>query len=473
MFEERSLGRFELLERIGRGAFGEVWRARDPRLHRIVAIKTPHGGSLATLEQRERFQREARIASQLRHPGIVTIYEIGECDGAPIIVSEYVRGVPLHELLSVHRLPERETATLLAEVAEALEYAHSCGAVHRDIKPANIMVERRGPTTDGGSDLAAVGRPKLMDFGLALLQKAEITMTLEGQILGTPAYMSPEQAAGHSHEVDGRSDVYSLGAVMYQMLTGELPFRGSKLMLVEQVLHGEPRPPRKFNRRIPKDLETICLKAMSKRPEQRYDRARDFAEDLRRWLKGEPILARPTQWWERSWRWCRRHPVEASLSAAVLLLLLGLIVGQSVAYQRIQQQQRLTLHQRELAVDALIEAIALARPDSLPSLIPKVQQLEDAARPALRRRFDQETTTPEQRVNLACGLSVLAPPRRLPDLDRVPANGRTVPQRGEGFGRTIRDRLATTPPDARRNSRSPGTLTYRRDSLRAGQTRRI
>jgi WD40 repeat protein/tetratricopeptide (TPR) repeat protein len=314
----RTVGRFVLEVALGSGAFGTVYRARDPGLDRAVAVKVPRPGTLDGPGVRERFLREARSSAQLRHPHIVTVHEVGEHDGVPYLVSDLVEGVTLADRLTADRPGVRPAAELVADVADALQYAHAHGVTHRDVKPSNIMLD-------------ADGRPRVMDFGLAKRDAGEVTMTLEGQVLGTPAYMSPEQARGEGHTVDGRSDVYSLGVVLYQLLAGELPFRGNVRMQLHQVLHDEPRPPRKLNDRIPRDLETICLKAMAKEPARRYQSAGELAADLRRWLKGEPVQARPVGQAEKLWRWCRRNPRVARLTAAFMALLLLTAVGSTVA----------------------------------------------------------------------------------------------------------------------------------------------
>jgi serine/threonine-protein kinase len=321
----QKIGRFELTSVLGHGAFGTVYKAHDIELDRTVAVKVPRAGNLVGAQELDRFLREARSAGQLRHPSIVTVHEVGQRDGLPYLVSDFVQGVTLTDLLSARRPGYQEAAELVAAVADALQYAHEQGVVHRDVKPSNIMV---------GDD----GKPCVMDFGLAKREAGEITMTVEGQVLGTPAYMAPEQAKGEGHAVDGRADVYSLGVVLYQLLTGELPFRGTPRMLLHQVLHDEPRPPRSLNDRIPRDLETVCLKAMAKEPGRRFRTARDCAADLRRWLNGEPIVARPVATAERLWRWCRRNPRVAGLSAAVLTLLVTVVVVSTAMAVRISKE---------------------------------------------------------------------------------------------------------------------------------------
>ncbi len=313
-----TLGKFELIEPIGRGAFGTVYRGRDIQLQRTVAIKVPRSGQLATDEDEDRFIREARNVAQLQHPGIVPVFEVGRSDTFPYIVSEFVQGITLADALTARKFGFRESAKLVAQIAAALQHAHVQGVVHRDLKPSNIM-------------LTADDSPRVMDFGLAKRDAGEITMTVEGQVLGTPAYMSPEQASGQAHHVDGRSDIYSLGGILYELLTGDLPFRGNQRMLLHQVLNDEPRSPRTLNDRIPRDLETICLKAMAKEPGRRYQTAQALGDDLANYLAGQPITARPIGRMERSWRWCRRNPRAALLTCSVALLLATAAVTSTIA----------------------------------------------------------------------------------------------------------------------------------------------
>jgi TolB-like protein len=308
-----SLGDYELLEEIGRGGQGVVFRARQKSLNRTVALKIIGLGQWASKAHIRRFRLEAEAAARLDHPCIVPIYEVGERDGSCYFSMKFIEGGQLDEVVKRTPMPVRQAAELMAKVARTVHYAHEHGILHRDIKPGNILLDVRG-------------EPHLTDFGLARLLESESTVTRTLEVLGTPSYMAPEQAAGNNTKLTSATDVYGLGAVLYQLLTGHPPFAGGTTYeTIKLVLETEPRQPRLWNPKIDRDLSTICLKCLEKDPVHRYNSALALAEDLERWLKHEPIRARHTGVFTRGKKWVRRNPTTALLFA--LLLAFGATVG--------------------------------------------------------------------------------------------------------------------------------------------------
>jgi WD40 repeat protein/tRNA A-37 threonylcarbamoyl transferase component Bud32 len=311
---QRRIARFQIVRELGAGAFGTVYQAYDPQLDREVALKVPRPGTLDSPHRVERFLREAQSAARLRHPHIVPVYDAGRDGEHYYIASAFIGGQTLAHAVEKGPLDFRRAAAIGRDLAEALGYAHRQGIVHRDVKPANVMLDEQGEA-------------HLMDFGLAARQDSAEKLTHDGAILGTPAYMAPEQARGQQGEAKPAADQYSLGVVLYELLTGKTPFEGPPQIVLFNAIHTEPPAPRSLNPWVPADLETICLKALAKRPGERYADGRLLADDLRRWLEGEPIQARRLNVAERAWRWCRRNPALAVVSASAvgLLLLVALI----------------------------------------------------------------------------------------------------------------------------------------------------
>ena len=311
----QTLGDYDLIRRIGYGGMGVVYLARDRRLNRLVALKSRLSFGRDENYCLDRFLSEARVLAQLDHPSILPIHEVGQHGDATYIVTPFIEGQSLASLLSTSGpLPGREAAQLIAQIADAVDHVHRCGIIHRDIKPSNIL-------------LNVVGRPILMDFGLAKAEEDEASLSRVGQVLGTPAYMSPEQASCSASVNDPRTDIYSLGATLYALLTGGPPFKGSSALdTLRRLLDEEPPRPRLLNPAVDNDLEAICLKALQREPAQRYVTAHDLAEDLRRYLRGEPTVARPPGVSERALRYARRHLRSTLLTLVTVggLILVGL-----------------------------------------------------------------------------------------------------------------------------------------------------
>src|SRR5881227_2606514 len=301
-----ELGDYELLEEIGRGGQGVVFRARQKSLNRTVALKVISLGQWASKAHLKRFRLEAEAAARLEHPGIVPIHEVGERNGSCYFSMKLVEGGQLDEVVRRTPMSIRQAAELIAKVARTVHYAHEHGILHRDIKPGNILLDQKG-------------EPHLTDFGLARLVETESTMTRTLDVLGTPSYMAPEQATGNNAAVSSVTDIYGLGAVLYQLLTGQPPFAGGATYeTIKLLLDTEPRLPRLLNPKIDRDLSTICLKCLEKDPKRRYSSALALAEDLERWLKHEPIQARHTGVFARGGKWVRRNPTSALLVASLV-----------------------------------------------------------------------------------------------------------------------------------------------------------
>ena len=373
-----QIAHFELIERLGMGEFGTVWKARDTILDRTVALKIPRREHLDATSI-EKFMREARAAAQLRHPNIVSTHEVGRHANTIYIVIDYIRGISLADMVSDHRLSMRDAVSIVSKVSDALEHAHLNGVIHRDLKPSNILVDEHG-------------EPHLMDFGLAKRKETEVTITTDGAILGTPAYMSPEQARGEASRVDGRSDIYSLGVILFQLLTGELPFRGSMRILLHKVIHDDPPAPRSLEGRVPRDLDTICLKCLEKEPSRRYSDAGELAAELRRFQAGEPVLARRTGWLGKTMKWIRRNRAVALLLATIAATLItATAVSSYFGWKAAQSATR--ADQQALAVtdtlyDSLIQAVQLTR-----------QVRQQGYGDTVRQLLDRASNLPTTRVN--------------------------------------------------------------------------
>ncbi len=319
---------YEIVGILGQGGMSVVYLARQAALNRLVALKVIRARVYADPEVAARFRDEAEAAARFQHPNLVQVYEVGEFEGLGYLVLEYVAGGNLQQKLAGNPQPPREAARLIEQLARALHYAHQRGIVHRDIKPANVV-------------LTEEGIPKVTDFGLAKLMERENGLTRTGDIMGTPSYMAPEQARGTPADVTAAADIYALGAILYEMLTGRPPFKGSTPLF-------DPEPGRRagcaaagrLQRHLPREVETICLKCLEKDPRKRYATAEDLADDLRRFLEDRPILARRIGRAEWLWRWCRREPVKAALAASLVLAVIAGFLGVAVQMRRAEGKAR-------------------------------------------------------------------------------------------------------------------------------------
>jgi WD40 repeat protein/serine/threonine protein kinase len=364
---------YEVLGELGRGGMGVVYRARQAGLNRVVALKVILAGEHAGEAERARFRAEAEAVARLQHPNVVQVHEVGEHGGLPFFSLEYVEGGSLADRLDGTPWPAPRAAALVETLARAVRAAHERGVVHRDLKPANVL-------------LTADGTPKVTDFGLAKRLDADKGPTQTGAVVGTPNYMAPEQAAGQGKAVGPAADVYALGALLYELLTGRPPFKGpTPLDTVLQVLADEPVPPARLQPRTPRDLETICLRCLRKEPARRYASALDLADDLRRFRSGQPVRARPTRPWERAAKWARRRPAVAGLLALTLLVAALGLAGILWQWRKAEAARREVADKAEEQENSLYRTrVALAERDWVANNLGHMKGLLDACPSRLR-----------------------------------------------------------------------------------------
>ncbi len=447
---------YENLGLIGKGGMGIVYKALQCRANRLVALKMIRGGADLQPDQLERFRFEVEAAALLRHPNVVQIYEVGEADGRPFFSLELLEGGTLKEKLAAAPIPPRPAAGLLAEIARAIDAAHIAGIIHRDLKPSNILFD-------------SLGTPKITDFGLAKRLESDAGQTVSGQVVGTPSYMAPEQARGDKSAVGTAVDIYALGAVLYEMLTGSPPFRGATPSdTIQLVINQEPVSPSRLQPRIPRALETICLKCLAKEPSRRYATAGELADDLGRFLAGELILARPAPAWERAANWAKRKPATA-LSATLALIGAVAIAFAAAWYGEVRRADRLfqygqDMAQRQKAADDVARSAELKASGDLDEarLILKTLLARLQAHPRLgdlRGRVDAELAVVERRRTELT--------TRQASLAEFKANlGRFRRLRDEALFRDAEIEALWRDPTTGDPVRGPGRLLKTRDSAR-------
>jgi tetratricopeptide (TPR) repeat protein len=407
----QQLPDYELLGPLGHGGMGVVYKARQISLNRVVALKMIRAGAHASPELLARFHIEAEALASLQHPNIVQVYEVGEHEGCPYMAMEFLDGGSLDSQLAGRPQPPRAAADLVATLARAMHCAHARGIVHRDLKPANILLaaSREPPASVaralGGGSRLNDATPKITDFGLAKRLAEGKGQTSTGAILGTPSYMAPEQAWGRVHDIGPATDVYALGAILYEMLTGQPPFRGdSGMETLKRVISEEAPAPSRLCPKLPRDLETICLKCLEKEPARRYATAADLADDLRRFLDGEPLAARPAGLGERAWKWARRRPAWATLLGVIVGALLVIAGSFLWSYARVlgeRDHARHSLQVARTAIDDLYTKMASERLFDEPQLDPLCQELLEKARALYEELAHEQSADPDVRRDIA------------------------------------------------------------------------
>ncbi len=368
-----NIGRYKTIRVLGEGAFGYVFEAHDPQLDRKVAIKVAK--SINSENAIERFLREARSAAQLRHPNIIPVHEYGKVDGKHIIVYEYIEGETLKSYIGRNQpLPLAETLRLVRLIAEGLDYAHSKGIIHRDMKPDNVMVD-------------SAGQPHIADFGCARSMEADVSLTMDGSILGTPTYMSPEQASGRSNTADGRTDIWSLGVMLYEMVAGKKPFSGKLTDLLFWIRNHDPPPLRTHNDSAPVDIETICVKCLQRELPDRFATGQELADEIERFERGEPILSRPVTLMRRLTLWRKRNPTVANLLATVAVTLIaGISVSSFIALELGREKNE--------RIRSQLISVSTAKATEVPTLLRSLDSSKSTVVPILRERLNDSGNDP-------------------------------------------------------------------------------